>query len=126
MLEARDALLDRVFARAGERLAAALERPAARERLVERAREALGLVPRGDIVIHCSPGVAAVLEDALEDARERDGALRIETDPRLPAGFRVEAAGGALWVDATLDSLLAQQRPALAVEVLRRLEAETP
>jgi len=117
VLEARDELLDRVFDRARERLRTALERPATRDRLVARAREALDLVPAGAVVITCSPGVEAMLQDV---AAGRDEVV-IETDPTLPSGFRVSGAGGALVVDATLDMLLEIERPALAVAILRAL-----
>lgn len=118
-LEAQHALLDRVFERARALLPRALETPAARSRLVERAREALGFVPAGGAVIACSTGVADVLEGPLE----RPGDVRIETHPDLPAGFRVEAASGALVIDATLERLLELGRPTLAIEVLRRLRS---
>lgn len=120
VLEARAALLDRVFERAGTLLSAALEDPAATDRVVSRAREALDFVPEGDVVIACSPGVAEVLEGRLDDTRE----LAIESCADLPAGFRVEAAGGALVIDATLERLLELGRPVLAIEVLRRLEGD--
>jgi vacuolar-type H+-ATPase subunit E/Vma4 len=119
-LEARQALLDRVFERAAACLADHLEDPAARRRMVIRAREALDFVPEGDAVIACSPGVADVLEEAL-DLRDD---LRIETRADLPAGFRIEAAAGALVIDATLERLLELDRPTLAIEVLRRFAGD--
>jgi len=120
VLEARAALLDRVFERAGTLLAGALEDPAAMDRVVSRAREALDFVPEGDVVIACSPGVAELLEGRLDHERE----LTIEPRADLPAGFRVEAAGGALVIDATLERLLEFGRPTLAIEVLQRLEGD--
>jgi vacuolar-type H+-ATPase subunit E/Vma4 len=122
VLEARDALLERVFAGARELLGEAIGQPAAQARLVIRAQEALGFVPAGGAVITCSPGVASVLEGEL-DAGD---SLRIETQLDLPAGFQVTGAGGALVVDATLESLLELRRPLLAIEVLRWLESEQP
>jgi vacuolar-type H+-ATPase subunit E/Vma4 len=120
VLEARQALLARVFELARERLEAAVESPAARARLVERAREALGFVPSGEAVLRCSPGVAAVLGEHLEGAQ----GLRIETLAGLPVGFQVTGAGGTLVVDGTLESLLTLERPVLSIEVLRWLGAE--
>ncbi len=120
VLGARQELLDRVFERAGALLEDALDEPAARHRVLLRAREALGLVPEGGAVIACSPGVADVLEGALELGTD----LRIETRADLPTGFCVEAAGGALVIDATLEQLLELGRPTLAIEVLRRLEGD--
>lgn len=122
VLEARDVLLGKVYAHARELLDEAIERPAARERLVARAREALGFVPAGGAVIACSPGVASVLEGELEE----DEDLRIETRQDLPVGFQITAAGGAVVVDGTLEKLLELERPVLSIEVLRQLEAETP
>ena len=118
VLEARQGMLDRVFERAAALLADALEDVAARDRIVSRAREALDFVPEGGAVIACSPGVAEVLEARLDHARE----FTIETRTDLPAGFRVEAAGGAVVIDVALVRLLEFGRPTLAIEVLRRLE----
>lgn len=87
-----------------------------------RAQEALGFVPEGGALITCSPGVAAALEGRLAAHPE----LRIETREDLPPGFQITGAGGALLIDATLEKLLELERPALAIEVLRRLAAETP
>jgi vacuolar-type H+-ATPase subunit E/Vma4 len=120
VLESRDALLGRVFTAARALLPEALERPAARERLIERAREALGFVPPGPAVIACSQGVAAVLEGRL-DARTD---LSVETRDDVAAGFRITGADGALVVDATLERLLELERPALSIEVLDRLEGK--
>lgn len=122
VFEARDALLERVFAGARELLCEAIDRPAAQARLVERAQEALGFIPAGRAVICCSPGVASMLEGELDVG---DG-LEIETRQDLPAGFQITGAGGALVVDATLESLLELRRPALAIEVLRWLESGNP
>jgi len=125
VLEARDVLLDRLFARARELLAEAIQQPAARRRLAERASEALEFIPAGAATIQCSPGVAPILEAELRDLLEREPqGVRVETDPELPPGFRVVGAGGSLTVDATLEKLLELDRPILAIEVLRRLERE--
>jgi vacuolar-type H+-ATPase subunit E/Vma4 len=121
-LEARNELLARIFADAHQLLGEAIQHPTAREYLAARAQEALGFVPEGDALITCSPGVAAVLEGRL--AAHPD--LRIETREDLPPGFQFTAAGGALLIDATLEKLLELERPALAIEVLRRLAAGTP
>jgi hypothetical protein len=77
-------------------------------------------VPEGGARVVCSPGVATLLEGALAEA---DG-VSVETRDALPAGFRVEGAGDALVVDATLESLLELDRPRLASWALRRLDAE--
>lgn len=119
VLAARDALLERVFAEAHELLSAVTLGPASRTRLLERAREALRLVPAGEVVVRCSPDVARILAEELELP---DGA-RIETQEELLPGFRVTGAGGAVEVDCTLAALLELERPVLAIEVLRRLDA---
>lgn len=119
VLEARDDLLDRVFAMAEKALSAAFEAPSARGELVARAEQALSHMPLGGaVVVSCSTGVAPMLESALASHDD----VRVECDPDLPAGFRVAAADGAVVVDATLSSLLEADRPALAIEILRRLE----
>jgi vacuolar-type H+-ATPase subunit E/Vma4 len=69
-------------------------------------------------VLTCAPGLA----ESLASLAASHGALRIETDEAMAAGFRVTAADGALVVDGTLESLLELERDVLAIEVLRRLD----
>lgn len=121
VLEARRSLLDRVFAAARDQLGEAFDTQGARDRLLQRAREALGYLPEGKAVIVCSPGVAELLEKNLDPG----GDVRIESQADLPIGFRITAAGGALVIDGTLEQLLEQGRPVLAIDVLRRLREET-
>jgi vacuolar-type H+-ATPase subunit E/Vma4 len=119
VLEARDDLLDRVFAMAEKALFVEFEAPSGREEMVARAEQALShMPPDSAVVVTCSSGVAPMLENALGS---HDG-VRVECDPDLPAGFRVAAADGTVVVDATLSRLLEGDRPALAIEILRRLE----
>jgi len=100
-----------------------MARPAARHAAVARARDALAFMPSGDAVVVCSTAVAPILKQELAEVLEQhEGDVRIETRPDLPIGFRVVGAGGALTVDATLERLLELDRPALAIDVLRRLE----
>jgi vacuolar-type H+-ATPase subunit E/Vma4 len=119
VLEAREDLLDRVFAMAEEALSVAFEAPSARGELVARAERALShMPPGGAVVVSCSSGVAPMLESALASHDD----VCVECDPDLPAGILVAAAEGAVVVDATLSRLLEADRPALAIEILRRLE----
>jgi vacuolar-type H+-ATPase subunit E/Vma4 len=121
VLEARDEFLARVFALAGEALSAEIEKPAARAELLARLEHALSLMPpESPVLVAASTGVAPWLEAALAG---RDG-VRVESDPELPAGFRVVGAGGAIVIDAPLVRLLEASRPALAIELLRRLDGE--
>jgi vacuolar-type H+-ATPase subunit E/Vma4 len=119
-LEARDALLDRVFEAAVEALPEALEEPEARSRLAARAIQALGYMPAGSVVVTGSSAVAPILETALKD---RD-AVRVGCDPELDVGFRAVGGDGSLVVDATFAKQLELDRPVLAIEVLRQLNGE--
>jgi vacuolar-type H+-ATPase subunit E/Vma4 len=119
VLEARDDLLRRVFAMAEQALSEELEAPSAQGELVARAERALAhMPPDSAVVVTCSSGVVPMLESALGSHDD----VRVECDPDLPAGFRVAAADGTVVVDATLSRLLEADRPALAIEILRRLE----
>jgi vacuolar-type H+-ATPase subunit E/Vma4 len=119
VLEARDALLGRVFERAAEVLPAAVDSPSGHEWLVAQARLALSYVPEGPVAISCSSAVVPVLAGAL---RGREG-LHVESDDKQPLGFRLSGAGGRLTVDVTLSALLELHRPQLAIGVLQQLEA---
>lgn len=121
VFEAREDLLDRVFARAEQVLSRELQAPAARGWQLARLERALGYVrPEAEVVVLGSSGVAPWLQEELEH-REN---LRVECDPDLPTGFRVEADGGALVVDVTLPRLLDADRPVLAIGVLQQLREE--
>jgi V/A-type H+-transporting ATPase subunit E len=121
VLEARQRLLERIFALAREALPSALETPAAQTTLSERARSALERAPAGPIAIRCSPAAMTAVEVA---AAGREN-VSVERDDALPAGFQLSAAAGALIVDATLERLLDLQRASLAIELMRRIDEET-
>jgi len=118
--DARNELLDRVFAAAREALPDALERPEARMQLVARVERALSHMPEGPVVVSCSSNLASVLATALADRND----VRVESDAKLAVGFRAVGGGGSLVVDATFANLLDLDRPAFAIEILRRLEGE--
>jgi vacuolar-type H+-ATPase subunit E/Vma4 len=118
VLEARDAMLDRVFALTGEQLSTALKGELAREWLVGIASQSLRYLPEGRVVFECSEDVVALLAQAFA-GRDR---IEVRCDPDLPCGFRACSQDGSIIVDATLSKLLEMQRPRLAIEVLQRLE----
>ncbi|MBW2233165.1 MAG: hypothetical protein JRH17_22505 [Deltaproteobacteria bacterium] len=118
VLEARDVLLDRVFALACDQLRAALDSPAALQRMVDLVEEAIGHLSAGRVVIACSSELAEPFVEAFAGRED----VRIEPDPEMPCGFRAHGPDHAVIVDATLAKLLELRRPMLAIEVLQRLE----
>jgi hypothetical protein len=83
-----------------------------------RLEEALSQLPP-PVRVCCPPAQVALVEAAIAG---RAG-VRVESDPAIAAGFRARAEEVELEVDATLPTLLALERPRLAIEVLRRLDA---
>jgi vacuolar-type H+-ATPase subunit E/Vma4 len=117
VLEAREQLLERIFARAGEILAADQDGSRA-DLLAEEVRRALGYLGDVPAVVHCAAPMVPRLRTLLTAL---DG-LTVQPDPALRAGFRVRAADGSVRVDHTPERRLAALRPRLAIGLLRRVE----
>lgn len=121
ILEARERLLERVFAAARAELPSAVVGPAYRASLPAALRGALSAVGGDHAVIRCPETLAP----ELERARPRGSrAVPVEVDPAGGSGFRVASADGAVEVDDTLESRLDRLRFDLARRVLAQLELE--
>jgi fused signal recognition particle receptor len=118
VLEARQGMLDRVFAAARERLAAVATQPAFTERLGDHLAEARAYLGDGPVTVRCPPELTARVRRL---ARPADG-ITVVADPAAGTGLRVTSGDGTVEVDNTLDARLARLRPRLALEVLQRLE----
>jgi vacuolar-type H+-ATPase subunit E/Vma4 len=122
ILEARERLLERVFAAARAELPAAAAGPAYRASLPAALSGALAAVGSDQAVIRCP----ATLAPDLERARPRGSkAVQVEVDPASGSGFRVVSADGAVEVDDTLESRLDRLRLVLARRVLAQLALES-
>ena len=122
ILEARERLLERVFAAARAELPAAAAGPAYRASLPAALSGALAAVGTDQVVIHCP----ATLAPDLERARPRGSkGVAVEVDPASGSGFRVASADGAVEVDDTLESRLDRLRFVLARRVLALLELQS-
>jgi vacuolar-type H+-ATPase subunit E/Vma4 len=117
VLEARERLLERIFARAGDILATDQDDTRA-DRLAQEVRRALGYLGDVPAVVECAPSVLPRLRSLLTSL---DG-LTVQPDVALPGGFRVRAADGSVVVDHTPERRLAALRPRLAIGLLRRVE----
>lgn len=118
-LDARQRLLARVFDGVASGLSAAAETGAYRTALPRYLAEALAGTGGAPAVIRCPP---ALLDDCRRLAAGRPG-VTVVADPAVGAGFRVVTTDGAVEIDGTLEARLAQERPRLALAVLRALEA---
>jgi vacuolar-type H+-ATPase subunit E/Vma4 len=122
VLEARERLLDRVFAVARAALPLALTHQVYRAALPERLAAALACVEEaGEAAIR----VPATLSAAVRKAVPGNGRVTVRVDHAAGSGFRLATADGTLEVDDTLETRLDAQRPRLARDVLRRLEVES-
>jgi len=118
VLEARERLLDRVFAAVKEGLAGALDHPRFREGLPQRLAEGLSAFgPAETVVVAAPPRLAATVKRLL------DGRASLEKDPAI-LGVCLRSADGAVRVDATLDARLDTRRRELARAALRQLGFE--
>jgi vacuolar-type H+-ATPase subunit E/Vma4 len=119
MLEAREHLLERVFAAARAELPAAAAGTAYRAGLPDALASALAAVGHEQVVIRCPETLAPDLERLRPPEAE---CASVVVDPSAGSGFRVTSADGAVEVDDTLESRLDRLRPELARRVLAQLE----
>lgn len=116
-LRARAAIVDAVLARVEERLPLLLGEaryPAVAERLY---REILPELPEGNVILRADGVTRAALERSVSDARIRFGPLP-ETEI---GGVEASDEDGTFLVRNTLRSRFVKARPALMVELWRRL-----
>jgi vacuolar-type H+-ATPase subunit E/Vma4 len=122
VLEARERLLDRVFAAARAALPQALAHQAYRAALPERLAAALACVEEaGEAALRVPAAIAADVRSSVSG----NGRVTVRVDPAAGSGFRLATADGTLEVDDTLETRLDAQRPRLARDVLRQLEGES-
>ncbi len=116
VLEARNALLDLVFAQAAGMLDNAARSDAYRAALPEHVRQALAFLDGCEAVVRCRPELAPHVPAG--------NGVTPETDAGVPPGFVVRAADGSVTVDQTLPGRLSRMKPDLSIAVLARLEVE--
>ncbi|HEY7636943.1 MAG TPA: V-type ATP synthase subunit E [Gemmatimonadales bacterium] len=119
VLEARERLLARIFARAEELLGEGGSDLA--DSLTTEVRQALDYLGGGLAVVHCPPSAVPRLRADLSGIESVD----VQPDAALRAGFRVRAADGSVLVDHTPERRLSALRSRLAIELLRRIEASS-
>ena len=117
VLEAREHVLARMFARAAEIVATRQDGSEQADLLAPEVRRALDYLGGVPAVVHCAPVVAERLRALLG---QRDG-VTVQSDPALRAGVRVVAADGSVLVDHTPERRLAVLRPRLAIGLLRQI-----
>jgi vacuolar-type H+-ATPase subunit E/Vma4 len=122
VLEARERLLERVFAAARGELPAAAAGAGYRAGLPAALAGALAAVGGAEAVIRCPEALARDLERLRPPATPP---VRVVVDPAAGSGFRVTSTDGAVEVDETLESRLDRLRPELARRVLAQLGLES-
>jgi vacuolar-type H+-ATPase subunit E/Vma4 len=116
VLDARQALLERVRAAARERIVAAESEPAS---LARRLHAALACLGAQAVEIRCAP----MLADPVRALTGDRAGTTVTVDPAAPHALLLRAKDGALEVDASLAGLFDRHWPELAVGVVRELEA---
>jgi vacuolar-type H+-ATPase subunit E/Vma4 len=119
VLEARQRLLDRVFAAAQARFPAALEAGEYRAALPAQVAEAVACLADRKGTMRCHP---AIHQDLKRLAAKHAG-LRLVSDQEVGAGFKLASDDGAVEIDGTLEDRLTRLASRVAVEVVTRLEA---
>jgi V/A-type H+-transporting ATPase subunit E len=117
VLEARGALLERLFGELRAALPAIIGTAAYRAALPAAFTRTLAFAGDQAVIVHCAPALAALLRPLVKS----HGGLTIHPDPELGAGFRIATTDGVLEVDGTLEGRAERLRPRLALEALAAL-----
>ena len=124
LLPARAAALDRIFARAHERLELRSRHPGLSDAIAAQVADALEYLPDGPTVVKCAPSVASVVRGAV--ARTGRAGTTVVEDPAVPLGVVAESGDGEITVAATFARRMARERAVLATEVIGRLGGAKP
>lgn len=120
VLDARERLLERIFAAARTLLSDAAAGETYQRTLRRGVEEAVSYAGETPAVMRCSPALAPALTRLV---RGRPN-LTVEPDADAPPGFSITTADGSLSVDQTLTGRLEQLAPQLAIELVARLEGK--
>jgi vacuolar-type H+-ATPase subunit E/Vma4 len=118
VLEARGALLDRVFRAAEAAFPAARAWPEYRAALDADIEQGIRFLPEGKVVVTCAAPDQTLVETLLGN-RENPA---VAASGELTAGIRVTSGDGVIEVDRRLTTRLRAGRPALSIELLAALE----
>ncbi|MBI4503329.1 MAG: hypothetical protein HY700_19500 [Gemmatimonadetes bacterium] len=119
VLEARHALVQRVFAAARNRLSEALDSAAYRTTLQGRLEEALACVGDRPVTLRSYPRLTGEIERLIAQR------ARVVEDPAVGAGFKAVTDDGTLEVDGTLEARLHGLAAVLSLEIVGRIEQAT-
>lgn len=118
VLEARSEALARVRQRVEARLAARAGDQVMLPWLVRGMERGLEYLDHGAVVVQAPAALLGELREAHPGARE----VTFEPFAEQRAGLLLRSADGAVTVDATLEGVLAREWPAVAIELVRRIE----
>lgn len=117
VLEARAALLDRLFVQIRAVLPELAQSAAYRRNLAGQLQRLRAFAGDQPVTLRCMPALTTTLRGLVKT----NGHVRIRGDARIAAGFFVTTADGALDVDGSLESRLERLRPQLSLEALAAL-----
>jgi V/A-type H+-transporting ATPase subunit E len=118
VLQARDALLERLFGELRAALPVIIGTAAYRAALPATFARTLAFAGDQAVIVHCAPALAALLRPLVKS----HGGFTIHPDPELGAGFCIATTDGVLEVDGTLEGRVERLRPRLAIEALAALK----
>jgi vacuolar-type H+-ATPase subunit E/Vma4 len=117
MLDARQRLLDQVFAAAHALLPEAVNGASYRAAVPRHIAEALEAVGDEPAVIRCPEALVPVVQPIVASQAR----VTVRGDPGVPPGMVVTTTDGVIEVDQTLDGRLERLRARLALELMARL-----
>jgi vacuolar-type H+-ATPase subunit E/Vma4 len=117
LLEARERMLGRVFARAREQFPGALDSPEYQAGLSTRLNEALACLAARAGTVRCHPE----LEPALAPLLGSRPGVTLTADPSVGSGFKVASDDHSVEIDGTLEGRLERTRDRMKQTVMAAL-----
>lgn len=121
-LPARAAAIERIFARARDRIEARATRPDFPQALDALVRDALTYLPDEGVRVRCRPDIAVHVSRAVRAAGRPDAT--VIGDPSVPLGVVAESRDGRVSVDATFVRRLERDRATFAARLAGALATE--
>lgn len=119
-LQARERFFDRVFAAIRKQLGSRQVAEALATNLAPRLERLLAYLPDRPLSIHCAPEMHSAVTAALTDLE----GIAVEGDASSPGTLRLEAGGGTVSIDDSLERRLESMWPELRIELAREVPNE--
>ncbi|HKI85577.1 MAG TPA: hypothetical protein VKA53_02415 [Thermoanaerobaculia bacterium] len=119
-LAARERFFERVFTAARNQLGSRAVCEALATNFAPRLERLLAYAPEGDVVIHATTATLSAVTAMVGDRK----GIEFEADDSSPGALRLEACGGRVLIDDSLERRLETMRPEFRIELAREVPDE--